>query len=316
MTQAPEPTASRKPPLARGMDHPHYTYSALPQRACKPWPQGQWLAAYAVLFLEHWELLPVPGSLRDPGLSGEFFPDFKTWSQREYGLRIGIFRVIEALQAHGIQPCIAANAMAVGRLPQLVRLFNDWGCEWLGHGVAATRMMNSNMPRQAQAEHIGQSLDTLQRETGHRPAGWLSQDWGTTPDTFDLLARAGIQYTLDCPNDEQPYWMRTDPPLLALPFSAEWDDVQCQWLRNKEPRAHARLACEAFEQLARECEAQRRCAVFNVSIHPWLTGMPSRFPAFREMLARLRTVPGAWWTGPVQLHAAWRDNQPPDGSAP
>jgi peptidoglycan/xylan/chitin deacetylase (PgdA/CDA1 family) len=304
MSQELERTDGRIRPLASGMDHGHYMYSALPQRISQPWPEGRWLAAYAVLFLEHWELLPAEGALRDPGLAGEFFPDFRTWTQREYGLRVGIFRIIEALKAQGVQPCIAANAMAVERLPGFVKVFSDWGCEWLGHGVAATRMMHSKMPHDAQAAYIEKSLHALERATGRRPLGWLSQDWGTSPDTFELLAQAGVRYTLDFPNDEQPYWLRTEPPLLAIPFSAEWDDVQCQWLRHAEPRAHAQLTCEAFERIARECASQRRSAVFNLSIHPWLSGMPSRVAAFRDMLARLRAAPGVWWTGPAQLHAA------------
>jgi peptidoglycan/xylan/chitin deacetylase (PgdA/CDA1 family) len=294
------------------MDNRHYTYSALPRRISQPWSKGRWLAAYAVLFLEHWELLPPQGALRDPRLSAEsggFFPDHRNWTQREYGLRIGIFRIIEALKAQGVRPCIAANAMAVQRLPGLVKLFCDWGCEWLGHGVAATRMMHSKMPREEQAAYIKDSLDALERATGVRPQGWLSQDWGLSPDTFDLLAEAGIRYTLDCPNDEQPYWLRTSPSLLAIPFSAEWDDVQCQWLRFTEPRAHGQLACEAFERIARDCASQRRSAVFNLGIHPWLSGMPSRVAAFRDMLTRLRAVPGVWWTDPAELHHAFRESQ-------
>jgi allantoinase len=298
------------PMIARGMDHRHYTYSALPQRSSQPWPEGSRLAAYAVLFLEHWELLPPEGALCDPRLAGEFFPDLKNWTQREYGLRIGIFRIVDELKAQGIRPCIAANSMAVERLPELVKLFNDWGCEWLAHGVAATRMMHSKMPRAVQAAHIQESLDALERATGRRPRGWISQDWGLGTDTFDLLAQAGIRYTLDCPNDEEPYWLRTQDPLLAIPFSGEWDDVQCQWIRLMEPRAHAQLACEAFEQMARECARQHRSAVFNVSIHPWLSGMSSRVAAFREMLVRLRAVPGVWWTDPGQLHHALAETVP------
>ncbi|HEX2547045.1 MAG TPA: hypothetical protein VHL79_19335 [Ramlibacter sp.] len=296
--------------LPAGMDHRHYAYSPLPTRRLPRWRQGHWMAAYAVVFLEHWELLPPEGALRDPRLVGEFgsfYPDYRSWTQREYGLRIGIFRVIEALKEVGIRPCIAANAMAVERLPELVEVLNAWGCEWVGHGLAATRIMHSKMPRSEQAAHIAQSLDALQRATGRRPQGWISQDWGTSPETFELLAEAGIGYTLDLPNDEQPYRLLTQPGLLSIPFSAEWDDVQCQWLRFVEPRAHARLAGEAFERMARDCEAQSRPAVFNVSIHPWLSGMSSRVAALRGMLARLRAVPGVWWTTPGDIHREARE---------
>lgn len=297
-------------PLAAGMDHRHYAYSALPKRPGLVWAGGSRVAAYAVLFLEHWELLPPEGSLRDPRLVGEFgsfHPDYRSWTQREYGLRIGVFRVIEALRSAGITPCIAANAMAVDRLPGLVRQLCEWGCEWLGHGVSATRILHAKMPRAEQAAAVETSLATIERATGRRPRGWISQDWGTTPDTFDLLAEAGIRYTLDFPNDEQPYWLQTDPRVLAIPFSAEWDDVQCQWLRFIEPRAHAQLALEALQRTAADCERQARHAVFNVSVHPWVSGMPSRIRAFRDMLARLREIPGVTWTTPGAIEQQVRE---------
>ncbi|GAA5237154.1 hypothetical protein [Verticiella sediminum] len=296
--------------IPAGMDHGHYTYSALPARTGRRWSHGGWVSAYVVLFLEHWEFLPPDGALRDPRLVGEFgsfHPDFRNWTQREYGLRIGIFRVIEALREAGIRPCIAANAMAVERLPQMVRLFEDWGCEWLGHGIAATRMMHSKMSRDEQAAHIAQSLDVIARATGRWPQGWVGQDWGTTPDTFDLLAQAGVRYCLDLPNDEQPYALRTSPVLVSIPFFPEWDDVQCQWLRFVEPRMHAQITCDALTRMAQDCERHARHSVFSVSIHPWVSGMSSRVRALREMLGRLREVPGVGWTSPGALAQEWKE---------
>ena len=286
------------------MDHTLYEYSPLPTRACTPWPPGAGLAAFVVLFLEHWEMSPPSGALRDPRMVGEFgsfSPDYRSWSQREYGLRVGIFRVIDALKQAGVRPVIAANAMAVQRLPRLVQTLAAWGCDWLGHGLSATRMMHSDMSVDEQRAHVGDSLDALAQATGSRPQGWVSQDWGTTPDTPRLLAEAGVRYTLDWSNDDQPYWMRTTPPLLAVPLSTEWDDVQCQWLRNLDPRAHADLAAAAFERLQLECQQQQRGAVFGLGLHPWLCGMPSRIGALRTLLARLRAQPGVHWTTPAHF---------------
>lgn len=298
------------------MDHTLYTYSALPLRQTGALLDRPALSVYVVLFLEHWDFEPPPDSLRDPRFVGEygsFHPDYRSWSQREYGLRIGIFRVIEALQEAGICPVIAANSMAAERLPQLVQRLNDWGCEWLGHGTAATRMMHSEQSPEAQFAHIQGSLDTLARVTGHRPRGWLSQDWGSSPITCDLLARAGLNYTLDWVNDDQPYWMtpRQDGGrLLSIPLSSEWDDVQCQWLRNMEPRAHAALAAVAFERLANECRAHQRPAVFGLPLHPWLCGMSSRIAALRALLAELRQRPDVVWTQPGTLFDDIRAHQP------
>lgn len=284
------------------MDHTLYDYSALPQR--RPAAGGAALHAFAVVMLEHWELCAPPEALRDPRLVGEFgsfSPDYRSWTQREYGLRIGVFRVLEALRVAGIPLVIAANAMAVQRLPALVRQLQEAGCSWIAHGIAATRMMHSGMGEDEQTRVIEQSIAAITQVTGQPPLGWLSQDWGTTPDTNRLLARAGIRYTLDWCNDDQACWHRTDPPLLAIPLSAEWDDVQCQWLRHMEPRAHAALALAAFERLRGECSLHARSAVFGLPIHPWVSGMPSRIAALRTLLTALRQHRDVEWTSPDTL---------------
>ena len=286
------------------MDHPHYDYSPMPNRPALRWPDGCGVAAFAVLFLEHWDLVSPPGGLRDPRMVGEFgsfTPDYRSWSQREYGLRVGIFRVIDALRQSGIRPAIAASALAVERLPALVETFNDWGCEWIAHGLSATRMVHGRMPLAEQQEVIAQSVAAIQNATGRSPTGWLSQDWGTTPDTYRLLAEAGMRYTLDWSNDDQPYWMNGAAALLSIPLSSEWDDVQCQWLRNLEPRAHSALTAAAWLRLQRECAQHQRSAVFGLSIHPWLSGMPSRIAALRDLLAQLRAQPSVRWTSPVEI---------------
>lgn len=243
------------------MDHAIYAYSALPRRPAWLWPQGAGLASFVVLFLEHWEFMPLDGALRDPRMVGEFgsfSPDYRSWTQREYGLRVGIFRVIEALREAG-------------------------------------------MDRALQRAEIDSAIASLVRHTGQRPVGWVSQDWGTTLDTAALLAEAGIRYTLDWSNDDQPYALQTAPPLVALPLSSEWDDVQCQWLRHLTPQAHADLAGAAFERLRAESARQQRAAVFGLALHPWLCGMPSRVAALRGLLAHLRAAQDVLWARPRDL---------------
>jgi peptidoglycan/xylan/chitin deacetylase (PgdA/CDA1 family) len=296
--------------LLGSMDHPHYRYSALPGRALAT--SGAGLRACVVMFLEHWEAEPPADALRDPRFVGEFgsfSPDYRSWTQREYGLRVGVFRVLEALDEAGIVPAVAANARAAERLPRLVDALNARGCEWVGHGHAANALMHSRMTLAAQREHIESALDTLHRCTGQRPVGWASQDWGTSPDTWALLAQARLRYTLDWTNDDQVYALDTTPPLQAVPLSAEWDDVQCQWMRNLEPRAHATLALTAFDHLRAECAANGRNAVFALGLHPWVCGMASRIGALRRLLQDLKSRDGVTWHLPHAIAQACA--QPP-----
>lgn len=262
------------------------------------------LRAYVVLFLEHWEAEPAPETLRDPRFVGEygsFKPDYRSWTQREYGLRVGIFRVMDTLREAGIRPVVAANARAVQRLPRLVEILQDMGCEWVGHGLAATELMHSRLSIEEQRAHIRNSLTAVETATGTQVQGWLSQDWGTTPHTCGLLAEAGLRYTLDWCNDDEPYPLLTEPPLWAVPMSAEWDDVQCQWFRHLAPHDHAALALQAFDQLRQECAEGARSAVFGLPVHPWVTGMSSRIGAFKRLLSDLRSRDGVQWCLPSEI---------------
>lgn len=300
------------------MDHPHYVY-----RARRPDPtkapasgHGSLVQGYVVLVLEHWEALPPSDGLRDARFVGEFgsfSPDYRSWTQREYGLRIGVFRVLDALAEAGITPAVALHSRVVERLPALVRQLDALGVEWVGHGETCQTMMHSRMPLAAQRSQITAALQSLTRATGRQPTGWLSQDWGTTPDTFALLAEAGLRYTLDWTNDDAPYPLRTTPALTALPLSAEWDDVQAQWLRQMSPRAHAELTLAALGRLRDEAAAGHRDTVFGLALHPWLCGMSSRIGVLRRLLRDLTSMDGVAWTSPsriVEAFAATHDSTP------
>ncbi len=291
------------------MDHAHYRYSARPRRTQAPLAPG--LHTFVVLHLEHWDFDAPEGAVRDPRFVGEFGsfnPDWRSWSQREYGLRIGAHRVLEALAGAGVAPAVAANALVLPRVPELVAACQGAGAEWLGHGLAATRMMHGAMPLHEQRAQVHQSVAAIRQATGAAPAGWLSQDWGSTPATYGLLADAGLAYTLDWGNDDEPYAMEpagdSRARLLALPFSSEWDDVQCQWLRHIEPWDHVRLVLDAARRMAAESSARGRGAVMGLGLHPWVWGMPSRISYLREMLAGLSAISGVQWTLPGRVASA------------
>jgi len=290
------------------MDHSHYNYSPLPTRP--PFCLAPGLIVFVVLYLEHWDFEAPANSVRDPRFVGEFGsfnPDYRSWTQREYGLRIGVFRLIDALHDAGIQAVVAANSLVLPRVPHALEALKHSQAQWLGHGIAATRLMHSNMSLQVQQDHISSSLKALQTFTGEAPQGWLSQDWGTSPLTQGLLADAGIRYTLDWGNDDQPYWLSpagtSQKSLLAIPLSSEWDDVQGQWFRPVEPAQHAQQICQAAVQMRDECQVHQRSAVMGLGLHPWVWGMPSRIRYLRELLRQLTQTEGITFSTPQKIYA-------------
>ena len=154
MASSPKPVPKNPPPLKPGMDHAWYDFSPFPKRPKLAWPRTARVAFCVVLHLEYWQLLPDAESYRDPRYVGEFgsyIPDFRTWTQREYGNRVGIFRVLDVLDRYQIRAGVALNALAAERYPFLVEQFKKRKYEFIAHGTAANRMITSKM---SEAEEI------------------------------------------------------------------------------------------------------------------------------------------------------------------
>jgi len=292
---------------APGMDHDHYPFSPVPGRPPLRWPAGAHVAFVPVIYLEHWELDPPDGTLRDPRFGdpmGNYRPDYRSYTWREYGARIGFFRVLEVLDKHALTATVAANTSAIERYPQLVQACLDRGYEFAAHGTHATRMISSAMPEEEEARTIAHCIETIEHATGKRPTGWISQDFGQSARTPGLLAEQGFSYLADWPNDDQPYWMTTTPPILSIPCQSEWDDVQLLWHRRLLTPRFTALVDEGFRVLHEEGAESGRS--FTLGIHPWLFGMPHRIRYLDEALTRLGGYPEVWRTtlGAISKHMA------------
>lgn len=294
------------PPLAAGMDNPWYDYSPFPLRRKLAWPRNTRVASFVLLHLEYWELIPDETSFKDPryvGEYGSFVPDYRTWTQREYGNRVGIFRVLDVLDRYQIRAGVAVNALAAERYPYLIEQFKKRKYEFVAHGHSANRMITSKMSEADEKAEIAASLAAIEKAAGVRPTGWLGQDYGESQRTPGLLADAGLDYVLDWPNDDQPYAMKASRKFVSLPNQPEWDDVQQLWLRRIPTPRYPDIVGEAFELLHHEGGQ-----VFNLSIHPWLMGMAHRIKYLDEALRRIDRFGNIWQTTPGEVARHFIDN--------
>ena len=288
-----------------GMDHPHHPYWPLPRRQPLRWPNDARLAFWVLLHLEHWELEPPQDAVRDPRFVGEFgsyHPDYRTWTQRDYGNRVGIFRLLEILDRHGLKVTVAANSSALERYPYLVEQCQRRGYEFAAHGTHATRMISSRMTEAEERAHIDESIAAVQRATGRRPSGWVGQDYGESTRTPRLVAEAGLNHLMDWPNDDQPYLMTVGKPLVSIPNHAEWDDVQLLWLRRASMRTYTEAVTSAFETLHAEGASSGRS--FGLNLHPWLIGMGHRIRYLDEALKSIAAYRAVWQATAGEI-AAW-----------
>jgi allantoinase len=302
------------PPDRRpGMDHDHYDWSPIATRQTLRWPGDARVALCVIVNLEHMEWRAPPGSFQPPGLYSHLamqrpLAEFWTVSHREYGHRVGIFRILDVLRRHGIPATIAIDAMTARHYGYLVKHCVAAGCEMIAHGIAVTRMITSRMGEAEERDYIRDAVDAVGAATGRTPIGWHGPEYGQSARTPTLLAEAGLRYVCDWANDEQPYRLKTERELYALPIMIELDDVFA--LRDRKFRVDEYTAqiTEAFDTIYREAANTGKTFVLN--LHPWLTGQPFRIGFLDAALAHIAGRPGVWKATGSQIIEAYRQRLP------
>lgn len=281
--------------LKRGMDHDLYAFSPFPQRVKLQWPGNRPLATCFVLYLDYWELQTPPGFKKPPdvqGMWGHQFPDLRTYSYRLYGERIGVFRILEALQRHGIKATVAVGSEICARYPEIIQQCVDEGHEIAAHGTYATRMITSQMSLADEQAHIRESVEAVIRLTGKKPAGWFGMYQNESSRTTKILADEGIQYVGDWSNDEQPYWLNVADGLVSLPLQTELDDMQVMWMRQRPPWSYPIMVEDAVNQLVMDGQSNGRTLVLG--LRSWLSGRPHHIRYLNEALWALSRRSDIW----------------------
>ena len=296
-----------------GMDHEHYDWSPLSTRGILRWPDNARLALSVVVTLEHMEWLPPEGSFQPANLAGGSaarpFPDYARISHREYGHRVGIYRVLDVLERHGIRPTVAMDALTAENYPYLVRHCLDRGCEIIGHGISVSRMITGNMSKEQERDYIRESLDALTRATGEAPAGWMGPEYGESERTPRLLGEAGVRYLCDWANDEQPFPLKVPSgELYALPVMLELDDVIAMAHRKVQIDRYATMLRESFDGMYDDGSDNGRSLV--LSLHPWMIGQPFRIGFLDEALGHMLRRQGVWAASGGEVVDWYRRNPP------
>lgn len=294
--------AQRKP----GNDHPHFAWNPFPARPALRWPGGRQLAVVPLVVLEAYED-PLPagwpqihsvggGLIRD-------FPNISRVSTREYGHRVGIFRILDALTRRGIRPTVAIDALTAEQYPDLLDHLQSLDCEFVAHGLSVTRPQTSAMDPAQERAYIAETLDRL-AACGVRTAGWFGADYAESTFTPQLLGELGVSYLSDWANDEQPYAMTTPGDLVATPLWADFDDqtVLINRMCNLDMfEDHFR---KALDQLARDSLASAR--LLHFCVRPWVMGAPLRIAAFERILDHALRLEQVWTPRLGEVVQAWR----------
>lgn len=294
---------------AGAVEHGYYAPAPMVERAPLRWPNGARLALALVVSVEFYELQPAPGAFIPPNLPGGFgrgpYPDFRNYTHRDYGPRVGLFRLMELLGAKGIRATAAIDGRTAIERPVVVEYCRRHGWEIAAHGRAVTDVISSHMSEDEERAYIRASLAAVSRAAGVAPRGWHSAEYGESHRTVRLLAESGIEYVLDWPNDEQPYVMDADGlHLLALPMSVDLDDVIAHWQHKVSMPRWRRAVTEAVDRLRADGERSARLLILN--LHPWLIGQAFRSTYLAEVLDHVLACRDVWVATAGEIATAFR----------
>ncbi len=289
--------------------HGRYPYSPIHRRPAYDWPGGKRLAIYIGLNLEWFSFGEGLGAELAPGGPQ---PDVLNYAWRDYGNRVGVFRLAELFAELDLPVSLLINSQMIDEAPQAIDAFHD--AELIGHGRTNSERQGT-LSEAAEAALIAETTMAIEKHAGQHPRGWLGPWISQSPLTPDLLQEAGYTYLLDWCHDDQPVWMKTRAGrILSVPYPQELNDIPQIVARKREGAEFADMIVDAFEVMRAECE--KRPLVMGIALHPYIVGWPHRI---KHLARALRTLCAdaderVWFTtaGAIARHTAAL----PDGIVP
>ena len=270
------------------MDVDLFRYSPIVDREPLEWPNGARVAFYVGLNVEHFHVDSPSTSLN--AATAELVPDPLNYGWRDYGARVGIWRLIESFDRHGIRPSVLLNSEVPDRYPQIIEAGRrrDWA--WLAHGTTNSRL-HTGLELEEERATLRESAETIERATGRRPRGWLGPGLTETFATPKLLAELGFGYVLDWTNDDQPYPL-TVPGMLSVPYSVELNDIGLFTFSGLTGPEFLQTVRDQFDQLYADSATSGR--VMSLALHPFVIGQAFRHKYLDQALDYIAHHDGVW----------------------
>lgn len=283
---------------------PRYDYQPFMHRPAVRFPKGERLAVLIYVNIEHAPFgTTVPAHAIYPG-TVQFSPDVLNHGWRDYGNRVGLWRIAGAMDRHGFRGTVNLNSDVCREYPQIIREGNDRRWEWGAQGDR-NGSVQTLMSEDQEREFIERNLAIVEESTGKRPKGWLSWALSESFLTPDLLAEAGIEYVSNYAHDELPVPMRVRRgSLITMPYTLEINDVPTIMGKGASAEEFGRIIRDQFDVLY--AEGRERPRIMSISLHPFISGHPFRMKHIEPALAYVAGHADIWLTTGGEINDWYR----------
>lgn len=280
--------------------HGRYDYSGIKSRPVYDWPGGLRLAVYIGLNLEHFAF----GEGLGAELAPSHHPDVLNYTWRDYGNRVGAWRLLDLLEALRFPASVLLNSVLYDYAPELVAAFRSRGDEIVGHGRTNSERQGT-LDEVAEQVLIAEATQRINEAEGRPPQGWLGPWISESAATPDLLAEAGYRYVLDWAMDDQPVFLRVrnGGRILSVPYPQELNDIPAIVARKVGGAEFADMIVDTFDEMLEQSGSAP--LVMGIALHAYLVGHPHRLRHLRRALGHIAAARDRIWittAGGVAIH--------------
>jgi peptidoglycan/xylan/chitin deacetylase (PgdA/CDA1 family) len=280
-----------------------YDDSFIFERKPFKWPGNKTLAVWIAPNVEVWRYDSPAGQAVSPN-NGNIVPDVVNYAWREYGMRVGLWRIADILDAAGVKATVALNSAVVDAHPKAVDEMKKRGWEFMGHGITNSENLAGLNPDN-ERELIQTALNTIEQATGRRPRGWLGSGLTETANTLDILADQGIVYCGDWNNDDQPYAMKVRKGrMFSIPYCMEINDIPLFIRKGYTGQQYLQSVVDQFDTLYADSAKQPR--VMGIPLHPMIVGQPLRITYLERALAHIKEREQVWFATGSEIIDAYQ----------
>ena len=270
-----------------------YAYRPIADHPKFLWPGGAGVAVWVIPNVEHYPFGQPGVTVNDRAAASR--PDVLNHSWRDYGPRVGIWRLFDCLSDLGVKVSATLNSDVCDEYPRLVEEGCRRGWEWIGHGTDNSVRL-STLSEDDERALVGATLDRISAATGRRPRGWLGPGLAESARTPEILHEAGIEYVCDWVADDLPFALGIEDggQILSLPYSIELNDMELILRQRLTGDQYRQRLIDQFEQLSEEATAHQTGRVMAVPLHPFLTGQAHRIRYLHDALSHIAGHQGSW----------------------
>lgn len=282
------------------MDNDLYEYSPIVDRPKLTWPNGARVAVYIGLNVEHFEV-DKPSTSVWSG-TAHLKPDPLNYGWRDYGARVGIWRVMDVLDKFGVRASVLLNSDVAQRYPQIIRAGRERNWAWLAHGKTNS-VLHAEMTPEQERPVLEDIVTTIAQATGARPQGWMGPGLTETFATPRILQELGLSYVLDWTADDQPFALNV-PGMLSVPYSVELNDIGLFVAKSLSGDDFYRVVVDQFDQLYEDSAQSGR--VMALALHPFVIGQAFRTKYLAKALDYITARGEVWLTTSDEIAAHYR----------